>query len=143
MSAEQLEEARESFECMATALITMADAKKKTSEQRKKRGYGAPTKDGASGNAAASTGPKKCWDCGALDQLSGHKGCPKPGQGLFKPKDLPNFRPGKGKGGKGYQARVAEAEDKEEHSAHVAWAENLEQEHEVFPAVQEVPIQLA
>ena len=104
---ETLQSLEAGFEQTAEALVTMKEAKTKLAAIRKDRGYGKASSMAKPGSgqvsASKQTGKHPCFDCGEHGHWSGDKECPKPGQGLARPKAGPQSKV------KPRQVRVAEA----------------------------------
>ena len=94
--AEEIAEAQEGFEAFASVLVTMREAKARTSEVRKQRGYG---------NSSGPPDKSKttCFDCGLIGHWTGDAECKRPGAGAFKPPS--KFGKGAGKGASGKSDR--------------------------------------
>ena len=61
---EEIAEAQEGFEAFVSTLVTMREAKVRTAEQRKQRGYGNPG-SGFTASGGFDKSKATCWDCGA------------------------------------------------------------------------------
>ena len=107
LDGETLQGLEAGFEQTAEALVTMREARTKLAALRKDRGYGKASSSAKPGAGQASarkqSGKHPCFDCGEHGHWSGDKECPKPGQGLARPKAGPQSKM------KPRQVRVAEA----------------------------------
>ena len=106
VSPDVLSNLEQGVEQAAESLITMREARSKIAEIKKDRGFGkaagAPPNKKATGNQVPGKKAKTfCYDCGIQGHWAGDAGCPKPGEGLFRPKSGNKAQP--------KQVRVTEA----------------------------------
>ena len=107
----------------------MREARLKTAEQRKQRGYG-PGGD----KFSSGTEERKCWDCRLQGHLTGAKECKRQSQGLLRPKAKPKAKAkGRFPPARSNQSRIVEHETC---LTERQWPESIELERLVPEAIE-------